>query len=102
MPDRKPWQRTRPDTRIRGRAGQKARARRLARTNGLCERCLEDDRCEPATQVDHITPLAHGGQDVDSNTRNLCQRHHDQATEEQFGIRKSVTVEVDADGWPIP
>ncbi|MDZ7895328.1 MAG: HNH endonuclease signature motif containing protein [Sphingobium sp.] len=73
--------------RLRGRAGQAARLRRLARTNGLCEWCLTVDRVEPATEVDHIRPLAKGGADVDSNTRNLCADHHREATAEQFGHR---------------
>lgn len=96
---RKPWQRTGEDKRLRGRAGQKARARRLARTHGLCERCLEADRSVPATEVDHILPLAKGGEDVDSNTRNLCKPHHDEATAEQFG-RNVVERGVDRSGRP--
>jgi len=79
---RKPWQRSGPDTRIRGSAGQKLRARRMARTHGLCERC---DDGTLATVVDHIVPLARGGQDVDGNTRNLCDQHHEEVTTEQFG-----------------
>lgn len=82
---RKPWQRTGEDRRIRGRAGQRARARRLARTEELCEQCLDEGRSQLATQVDHITPLARGGEDIDSNTRNLCEAHHIAVTAEQFG-----------------
>lgn len=74
-----------PVERKRGRVGQRLRLRRLMRTNGLCELCLEAGRTELATAVDHETPLALGGLDVDSNTRNLCHAHHQQVTAEQFG-----------------
>ncbi|MDF1506430.1 HNH endonuclease signature motif containing protein, partial [Roseisolibacter sp. H3M3-2] len=70
--------------RLRGRAGQRQRLRRLKRTNGLCEMCTDEGRVEEAKFVDHIVPLAKGGEDVDSNTRNLCGPHHREVTAEQF------------------
>ena len=73
------------EQRLRGRAGQRARMRRLLRTKGLCEMCLKAGVTRIATDVDHITPLAHGGLDVDGNTRNLCKPHHLEVTAEQFG-----------------
>jgi 5-methylcytosine-specific restriction protein A len=84
--------------RLRGRAGQAQRLSRLRRTSGLCEDCATEGRVEVATVVDHIIPLALGGSDDDANTRNLCKRHHEQRTAEQFGHRKKVTI--GADGWP--
>ncbi|HEX8419459.1 MAG TPA: HNH endonuclease signature motif containing protein [Sphingomonas sp.] len=71
--------------RLRGRAGQRQRLRRLRRTNGLCERCTAAGLTVEATVVDHIKPLAHGGLDVDANTRNLCVPCHLIVTAEQFG-----------------
>lgn len=71
--------------RLRGRAGQRQRERRLRRTNGLCEMCTAEGITRPADVVDHIRPLALGGSDEDRNTRNLCHQHHDQVTAEQFG-----------------
>ncbi|WP_246346729.1 HNH endonuclease [Sphingomonas endophytica] len=71
--------------RLRGRAGQRQRQRRLRRTNGLCELCLADGRTTEATIVDHIVPLAHGGSDEDDNTRNVCAEHSRKVTAEQFG-----------------
>lgn len=71
--------------RLRGRAGQQQRLRRLKRTNGLCEMCLAEGVTREATVVDHEVPLAKGGSDEDSNTRNLCDPHHLIVTAEQFG-----------------
>ena len=71
--------------RLRGRAGQRQRARRLARTHGLCEMCDADGVVRLATVVDHEKPLALGGSDEDSNTRNLCDAHHAEVTAQQFG-----------------
>lgn len=84
--------------RLRGRAGQAQRLRRLHRTNGLCEDCLTEGRAVAATIVDHIIPLIHDGSDDDSNTRNLCKRHNDKRTAEQFGHKAK--VEIGTDGWP--
>lgn len=71
--------------RLRGRAGQAQRLRRLKRTNGLCELCRNAGLTRQADVVDHIQPLALGGSDEDSNTRNLCHDHHREVTVEQFG-----------------
>jgi len=71
--------------RVRGSAGVAMRKRRLARTGGLCELCDAAGRVTLATRVDHIKPLALGGDDVDSNTRNLCEPCHLEVTAEQFG-----------------
>lgn len=97
-----PWRGRRPsspDKRKRGRAGQRQRKRRLLRTNGLCERCLERGITRAATEVHHTIALAHGGEDVDENTENLCDDCHDEATAEQFGFA-SVGKGVDIDGRP--
>jgi 5-methylcytosine-specific restriction protein A len=61
-----------PTPRLRGRAAVAQRKRRLQRTNGLCERCLEKGKVRIAKVVDHIKPLAFGGSDEDGNTQNLC------------------------------
>ena len=85
--------------RIRGRKGQELRTRRLKRTHGLCEDCLAKNMIVPANVVDHIMPLAHGGQDTDSNTRNLCDPCHAKRTAQQFGHKAK--VDIGPDGWPI-
>ncbi len=101
MPERKPWQHAGPDRRLRGRAGQKQRARRLARTDGLCELCEAEGLTTLATVVNHKVPLARGGEDVDSNTENLCDRHDAIVTAEQFGKREKVEAKgIGRDGRP--
>ncbi len=84
--------------RIRGSKGVAIRKRRLARTKGLCEHCQAKGKVRLATIVNHIKPLAHGGQDVDENTENLCTSHNDVVTAAEFGHR--MKIEIGADGWP--
>lgn len=85
--------------RLRGPAGVAQRKRRMERTNWLCEHCKAEGLARVADVVDHIVPLAHGGPDTDSNTRNLCNEHHRVVTAEQFGYRK--VMRFAPDGWPI-
>lgn len=102
MVERKAWERSGPDRRVRGSAGQKMRARRLARTDGLCEMCEAEGLTTLATVVNHKLPLAHGGEDVDDNTENLCDRHDAIVTAKQFNKAEPRTVVgTDANGWPI-
>ena len=86
--------------RLRGRAAVVQRERRLRRTHGLCELCLERNLVIPATVVDHTIPLAKGGSDEDDNTRNLCDPCHAKVTAQQFGHKPK--VEIGLDGWPRP
>jgi 5-methylcytosine-specific restriction endonuclease McrA len=74
-----------PVARLRGRAGQEQRLRRLKRSNGLCEHCLAQGRTAEARIVNHIKALIHGGSDEDSNTENLCKPCDRVATAKQFG-----------------
>lgn len=85
--------------RIRGRKGVALRRRRLRRSKGLCERCLPKDIVRLATVVNHVLPLAHGGEDVDENTENLCRECDLEVTAEQFGFKKRIAV--GDDGWPV-
>lgn len=87
--------------RVGGRKGTELRKARMARSHWLCEDCLgaSPKRVRPADVVDHIRPLALGGDDVDDNTRNLCDECHSIRTAEQFGRDKKFRR--DADGWPI-
>ncbi len=83
--------------RIRGRKGVELRKRRL-QAEPLCRMCRALGRTTAATVPDHITPLAKGGEDIDSNIRCLCAGHHDQVTREEFGHRERVSI--GEDGWP--
>jgi 5-methylcytosine-specific restriction protein A len=85
--------------RLRGRAGQAQRQRRLKRSNYLCEDCLTEGLSTLATIVDHIIPLALGGTDDDANTRNLCDQHNRKRTAEQFGHKYKPTI--GNDGWHV-
>ena len=86
--------------RLRGRAGQRQRRRRLAQTSGLCERCLEKGLTTLAKVVNHRIPLAFGGSDFDSNTENLCGPCDAEVTAEQFGHRSAKDLGVDTSGRP--
>lgn len=88
-----------PHKRIRGRRGVELREKRMARTNWLCEHCKANGRVSVATVVNHIIPLAHGGEDVDENTENLCDKCDERVTAEQFGRKRRVTI--GEDGWPL-
>lgn len=88
--------------RLRGRAGQAQRLRRLRRTNGLCEMCLALGHVTEATIVDHIVPLEQGGSDEDENTRNLCRVHDLEVTAEQFDLHRGAGLGgCNADGQPL-
>lgn len=86
--------------RLRGRAGQAQRLRRL-RAEPLCRRCMEMGIVTASTVPDHIKPLAQGGSDDDTNIRCLCKPCHDAVTAEQFGQTLSKAARgCDANGWP--
>ena len=87
--------------RIRGHKGVALRKKRMALSGWLCVDCLaqKPPRLTTATVVDHIVPLSLGGEDVTSNTRNLCDRHHEIRTAEQFGHR--VKAIIGPDGWAV-
>lgn len=75
---REPWARrvTHKDKRVRGRAGQAMRAKVLAE-EPFCRECLKHGKRVQAVVVDHITPLAAGGDNSRSNQQGLCDPCHD-------------------------
>ena len=87
--------------RLRGRAGQAQRDRRLKRTNYLCEHCLAKGVTTPAERVNHKRPLAHGGTDDDGNTENLCIECDRLVTADQFEKKARHRIEIGEDGWPL-
>lgn len=88
-----------PDKRIRGRKGVDLRKRRMARTSWLCEHCKAKGHVRIATVVNHKLPLAHGGEDVDENTENLCDECNEAETARVFGHKERIVI--GADGWPV-
>lgn len=56
-------------------AWRKLRAAVLEAADHRCQACDA-----PATEVDHIVPLAFGGTDDPGNLRALCRRCHNRAT----------------------
>jgi 5-methylcytosine-specific restriction protein A len=59
---------------------------------------MAEGKITAAEVVDHIKPLALGGEDVDDNVRSLCHSHHAKRTAEQFGFQRKQRV--GTDGWP--
>ena len=63
-----------------GATWQKCRAMHIAR-EPLCRECGKEGRLVSATEVDHIKPLAAGGDRYDpANLQSLCRSHHARKT----------------------
>lgn len=90
--ERPAWASTsrRATKRLRGRAGQKARAEVLA-AEPFCRECAKHGRERKADVVDHIVPLAWGGAEARSNRQPLCNDCHEvkSAGERVIGKAKS-------------
>ncbi|MYM37250.1 HNH endonuclease [Duganella sp. FT94W] len=86
---REAWVRSAPVKRITGRRLQAMRAALFAR-EPLCQECLKHDRAVPATERDHIIPLAEGGADDETNEQALCEECHEAKSkvERARGVRK--------------
>lgn len=63
-----------------------ARLRRIIRKSGRwkCVRCGRHVLAS-AIDIDHVQPLALGGEDVDDNVQTLCRSCHKLKTREGFG-----------------
>lgn len=59
-----------------GHTWRKARAMIMRRDAYLCQACKAVGKLTPATEVDHITPKAHGGTDHPDNLRAICGPCH--------------------------
>ena len=86
-----------PDQRLRGRAGQRQRARRLA-AEPMCRHCLAKGIVTASVVPDHIVALVNGGTDADSNIQCLCEPCHRAKTSADLGHRHRPRIS--ADGWP--
>ena len=59
-----------------GNEWRKLRAQILRRDGHLCQICLSIGSYTKATEVDHITPKAMGGDDSPSNLQAICRDCH--------------------------
>lgn len=83
--------------RLRGRAGVQQRERRKA-LYPLCRRCAESGIVTATEIINHVVPLAMGGDDTDENCEGLCKPCDIIVTADQFGLKRR--VEIGNDGWP--
>lgn len=100
------WHTTSRHERGYGYQWQKLRQVILRRDNYLCQPCLSNGRPTPATEVDHITPKAKGGDDGQDNLQSICRSCHAaktkaEADEAQAALRKEGKRYIGADGWPV-
>lgn len=75
----------------------------VLRDEPLCRRCAEADRLVIATHLDHIIPLAKGGEPLDrDNVQPLCHPCHSEKTriEEQLGRPRQIKG-CDKHGQPL-
>ncbi len=88
-----------------GRPWRRLRDKVMARDGWLCIPCRKSGRMTPASEVDHIIPVAKGGDDAMKNLRAICRDCHDRITQDQAmeGRRKQAGVnkiQIGPDGWP--
>lgn len=77
MSDRKPWSSQGP--RNRPPSWFKVKAQANKRLPKRCAVCSDTENL----QLDHITPVAEGGQDVLANVEWLCPAHHEIKSEQE-------------------
>lgn len=82
---------------MRGRKLQRARTQLLS-DSPLCVHCYAKGVIQPATERDHVTPLAMGGTDDPANTQGLCVACHQIKTKDD--LRR--IAEWKASGSPLP
>lgn len=73
--------------------------RTILKREPLCRRCREKNIFRAANTVDHIKPVAFGGDNSYNNLRPLCDKCHKEVTYEQFDGR--LRPKYGLDGWPI-
>ena len=75
----------------------KRRKQILKRDGYLCQPCDRLGRPTQATEVDHIIPKAHDGEDDYDNLQAICTPCHKAKTKAETSRRRTIGV----DGWPI-
>ncbi len=71
---------------------EKRREHVLYRDNGLCQPCLREGRCTPATAVDHVKEKADGGTDDDDNLQAICDPCHKAKTARELARRRKLRL----------
>ncbi|WP_316150448.1 HNH endonuclease signature motif containing protein [Cupriavidus sp. BIC8F] len=66
--------------------------------NPLCVECQRLGVVSPATEVDHVVALVHGGADDLTNRQGLCADHHAEKTRRDLGQKERSGC--DASGMP--
>lgn len=71
------------------------------RRHPLCVLCLEQGKSVPALELDHVIPLAQGGQDIEANYQPLCTPHHMDKSIRERGDKAKRQVGLDGvpHGW---
>ena len=69
-----------PDTYKRYNGKWRSIRKRYIATHPLCEKCKEDNRLTPASEVHHIIPLSQGGTNEEDNLMSLCKSCHSKIT----------------------
>lgn len=83
------------------RAWKRIRAQQLRR-EPLCAMCMERGVAKPAVDVDHVVPLADGGEPFAfENMRSLCHEDHARVTAAARLGRDVVMRGCDAAGHPL-
>jgi 5-methylcytosine-specific restriction endonuclease McrA len=70
------------------------------RREPLCKHCLAAGRVTPATEVDHVVPLAKGG-DPFGETQNLCRTCHQLKTNAEKSGKPQEVRGCDVHGIPL-
>ncbi|MCC6611174.1 MAG: HNH endonuclease [Burkholderiales bacterium] len=76
--------------------------RQQLRREPLCRMCLDRGITMPAVDVDHIIPIADGGEPwALENLRSLCHDDHSRVTRASQTGREIMVKGCDARGYPI-
>lgn len=93
------WTKRQDKRTLAGRPWRRLREQILKRDTYLCQACLAAGRIREATEVDHVRPLARGGDDTPANLRAICARCHQDKTITDNGGRPKVAIGLD--GFPV-
>lgn len=93
------WSNKRDVGRFTGRPWRRLREAVLVRDKYLCQPCLRSGRYTEAQEVDHIIPLAKGGNSEPSQLQSICVACHKQKTQVDSGNGKKIAI--GSDGFPV-